>query len=365
MKGHHRLGGDARLDVVGARVGFLREQRRQRICVLGDHLSLPGHERRTRGREPCQFGHAAPALAGGGSVGAIEDEADEGAQRRLARGPPPHRGHELVLERVHALVDEVLFGRKVVEDGLLGDIGGTGDLGDADLVEATLEEEAHRRLSDRPAGLLLLPLAKSNAGGGTEVFTTAVSFAGTFLFVVFVGAVAVEFSRGTFRTMLLHEPRRLRLLAGKMAGLLFFAAVVLAAAEALTWVAARLLAPSQDVATGDWISAAALGDALTDYVSVLFWVSGYALLGMTLAVLVRSVPVALAIGIAWAGPFEHLVQDAWDPANRVFPGLLLEAFVAGGTTEVSASRALLTVTVYLLIAATVAATTFARRDITA
>jgi ABC-2 type transport system permease protein len=205
----------------------------------------------------------------------------------------------------------------------------------------------------------------SGAGGGTEVFTTAVSFAGTFLFVLFVGAVAVEFSRGTFRTMLLHQPRRVRLLVGKMAALLAFAAVVLAAGEALTWVAAKLLAPSQDVATGDWISAGALGDALSDYGSTLFWVTGYALLGMTLAVLVRSVPIALAIGIAWAGPFEHLLQDAWSPAQRVFPGLLLEAFVAGGTSEVSASRALLTVTAYLIAAAAIAATTFARRDVTA
>jgi ABC-2 type transport system permease protein len=221
---------------------------------------------------------------------------------------------------------------------------------------------AERTGDPRARGVTFASLA--DAGGGTEVFTTAVSFAGTFLFVVFVGAVAVEFSRGTFRTMLLHEPRRVRLLAGKMAGLLLFAALVLALAEALTWVAARLLAPSQDVATGEWLSAAAVGDALTDYGSVLFWVTGYALLGMTLAVLVRSVPVALAIGIAWAGPFEHLLQDAWGTANRVFPGLLLEAFVAGGTTDVSASRAFLTVTAYLLIAATIAATTFARRDVT-
>jgi hypothetical protein len=34
--------------------------------------------------------------------------------------------------------------------------------------------------------------------------------------------------------------------------------------------------------------------------------------------------------------------------NRFFPGLLLETFVAGGTTAVSASRALLTVTAYLV-----------------
>ncbi len=222
---------------------------------------------------------------------------------------------------------------------------------------------AERSGDPRARGVTLASLA--DAGGGTEVFTTAVSFAGTFLFVVFVGAVAVEFSRGTFRTMLLHQPRRLRLLAGKMAGLLLFAAIVLAAAEALTWLAARLLAPSQDVATGEWFSAAALGDALADYGSVLFWVTGYALLGMTVAVLVRSVPVALAIGIAWAGPFEHLIQDAWSPANSLFPGLLLEAFVAGGTTDVSASRAMLTVTAYVLVAAIIAATTFARRDVTA
>jgi ABC-type transport system involved in multi-copper enzyme maturation permease subunit len=218
---------------------------------------------------------------------------------------------------------------------------------------------------ERPSGRGVTVASLSDAGGGTDVFTTAVSFAGTFLFVVFVGAVAVEFSRGTFRTMLLYQPRRIRLLAGKLAALLGFAAAVLAAAEVLTWAAARLIAPSQDVATGHWISADALAQGVADYGSVLFWVGGYALLGTMLAVLVRSVPIALAIGIAWAGPFEHLLQDAWDPAQRFFPGLLLEAFVAGGTSAVSAARAFLTVAVYVTIAAVVAGTVFARRDLTA
>jgi ABC-2 type transport system permease protein len=218
---------------------------------------------------------------------------------------------------------------------------------------------------ERVSGRAVTVASLSQAGGGTDVFTSAVSFAGVFLFVVFVGAVAVEFSRGTFRTMLLYQPRRVRLLAGKMVALLGYAAAVLAAAELLTWLAARLIAPSQGVATGDWVSLAALGQGFSDYGSVLFWVTGYALLGMTLAVLVRSVPVALAIGIAWAGPFEHLLQDAWGPAQRFFPGLLLEAFVAGGTSEVSATRASLTVAAYVAVAAAIAGTIFARRDITA
>lgn len=200
------------------------------------------------------------------------------------------------------------------------------------------------------------------AGGGTEVFRTAVSFAGFFVFVVFVGAVAVEYGRGTFRTMLLRQPQRVRLLAGKMAALLAYAAVVLAVTEVLTWLAARLLALSQDVATGAWVSLPGLAAGVVDYGVVLFWVTGYAVLGMALAVLVRSVPIALGAGIAWAGPFEHLVQDAWEPASRLFPGLLLEAFVAGGTPEVGAGRALLTTAAYVSAAAAVAGVSFARRD---
>jgi ABC-2 type transport system permease protein len=233
-------------------------------------------------------------------------------------------------------------------------------VGSAAIVLASAEP-AGRRVSGR--GVTVASL--SEAGGGTEVFTTAVSFAGTLLFVLFVGVVAVEFSRGTFRTMLMHQPRRLRLLAGKLTALLAFAAAVLAATELLTWIAAKLLAPTQDVATAQWVSADALGQAVADYGSVLFWICGYALLATMLAVLVRSVPVALAIGIAWAGPFEHLLQDAWGPAGRFFPGLLLEAFVAGGTSEVSATRAFLTVAVYVLAAAAIAGTVFERRDVTA
>lgn len=130
-------------------------------------------------------------------------------------------------------------------------------------------EPADRSGADR--GVTVASLA--DAGGGTEVFTTAVSFAGTFLFVVFVGVVAVEFTRGTFRTMLLVQPRRLRLLAGKTAALVAVAAVVLAVAEVLTWASALVLAPAQGVATGRWLSVDALGQGIADYGSVLFWVT--------------------------------------------------------------------------------------------
>jgi ABC-type transport system involved in multi-copper enzyme maturation permease subunit len=210
-------------------------------------------------------------------------------------------------------------------------------------------------------GLTIDELA--DAGGGTQVFATSLAFAGFFVLVSFTAAMAGEFSRGNIRTMVLRQPARLRLLAGKLAALLLSAAVLLAIAEVLGWTTARLLASGQGVDPARWTSPAALGAAIADYGTVLIWVTGYALLGTALAFVVRSVPVALAIGIAWAGPFEHILADSWDTANSVFPGLLLEAWVAGGRNDVSAGQALATSAVYGVLAATVAAVAVTRRDV--
>ena len=69
-----------------------------------------------------------------------------------------------------------------------------------------------------------------------ESFSTGVSFLGILVLVLFVANFGGEFSQGTFRTMLMRQPHRLGLLAGKMGALLLFAASVLALAELLTIV---------------------------------------------------------------------------------------------------------------------------------
>jgi ABC-type transport system involved in multi-copper enzyme maturation permease subunit len=206
--------------------------------------------------------------------------------------------------------------------------------------------------------------ALADAGGGTQVFRGSSSFAGVFVLVVFIAWTAVEFSRGTMRTMLLHQPRRLRLLAGKVAALLTFAACVLALSEVASWITARLVAPGAGIDTSAWTSLSGLGAGLSDYGAVLLWVTGYALLGTALAVVFRSVPIALGVGIAWFGPFEHLLQNNWSTASRVFPGLGLEAFVAGGTPDVSAGHAIAVVGIYAVVLTAIASTLFVRRDVT-
>jgi len=201
-------------------------------------------------------------------------------------------------------------------------------------------------------------------GGATEAFSIGASFAGILVFVLFIANFAGEQSQGTFRTLLMRQPRRMGLLAGKMAALLAFTAVVLALTEILTVAASAAMAPSQDISTESWFGIDGLEAAAGDYATALLGLSAWASLGMALAIFVRSIPLALGIGIVWSGPFEHLLQDAWTAASQWFPGLLLEALAAGGTAEVSTTRALVLVAVYVTAAVSAAAIVFARRDIT-
>ncbi len=149
-----------------------------------------------------------------------------------------------------------------------------------------------------------------------------------------------------------------------MAALGLFVAAVLLLAEVLTLGASMVMAPTQGVSTENWLSLTSLGRATGDYLTALFAVSSWAVLGMALAVVVRSTPLALGIAIAWAGPFEHLVQDAWRGAPQWFPGLLNEALAVGGTDDVSYARAALLVTIYLVVAAGGALGVLVRRDVT-
>jgi ABC-2 type transport system permease protein len=202
----------------------------------------------------------------------------------------------------------------------------------------------------------------SGAGGGTEGFSTALSFGGFFVFVLILANWAAEFSQGTFRTLLMKEPRRASLLAGKLAAQLVFAAGLLLLALAATWPVSLALAPSRDVSTSEWFTREALGAAVGDYGKALIWVTAWSCFGMTLAVLIRSIPLALAIGIGWFGPFEHITDAAWNAVSW-YPGLLLERLALGGTDEVSFARAVALVAVYAAVAVTVSMVSFARRDV--
>jgi hypothetical protein len=98
---------------------------------------------------------------------------------------------------------------------------------------------------------------------------------------------------------------------------------------------------------------------------VLAGVAGWAVFGTTLGVVFRSTPLALAVGFAWAGPFENIVVDSWSTGYRVFPGQVLGSLIRGGTVELGLGRAAATAVLYAGVAAVASLVLVARRDVTA
>jgi len=207
--------------------------------------------------------------------------------------------------------------------------------------------------------------ALTGAGGGTEAFAVAASFVGFFVFVTFIALIATEFSGGTFRALLLREPHRMRVIVGKLAGMLVVAAGVAALCEATTFALSLVVAPGHHIATGPWFSLGGVSAGLRDYATVLGGVAGWAVFGTVLGVIFRSVPLALGVGFVWAGPFENIVSRSWATGYRVFPGQVLDSLVRGGTVELAMGRAVMTALLYTAVAAAVSLALVTRRDVTA
>ena len=111
----------------------------------GRRSTRPGRARRGRRTPASPRGRARRSTC---PAGRVADRLDERGAALLA-----------------AVQDEVLLGGEVVEDRLLGDVGGARDVGDGHRVEAARDEQRHRRLRDRLARLALLALAQSFGRG--------------------------------------------------------------------------------------------------------------------------------------------------------------------------------------------------------
>jgi ABC-2 type transport system permease protein len=199
--------------------------------------------------------------------------------------------------------------------------------------------------------------------GLTRGFTIAAGFIGLLVFVLFTTNMTSEYGLGTIRVLLTRQPRRARLLAGKLLALLAFVAALLLAAELLSAAAAIALAHGHDVSTADWFTTDGLGHLTGDYANAVLTATVFGAVGIALGVFTRSTPIALGIGLAWLGPLEHILQLSWSGAARWLPGLVFDAVANGGTSVTTYQRALVTALVYTGLALSVATVSFVRRDV--
>lgn len=211
------------------------------------------------------------------------------------------------------------------------------------------------------AGSTIAELA-SSTGLATALAATS-TLLGVVALVVVAGSVAGEYSLGTLRNLLVQEPRRVRLLSGKLLALGAAVALATVLASIAASVAALLLAGGQGIETSAWISAQGVGSTLAAMLNLAVSNLGWALFGAVLALALRSPVVAIGIGVAYALPGESILAAVSSDAARWLPGQVLAAVASGGTDTIAYPAALGTLLVYAAAAIAGSVFVFSRRDV--
>ena len=143
-----RAGDDLRHEVAGVGAGRLGDGGGERVGLARPADREPLLQRGAVAHDAGDD-EAVPGRAGGHDVEHRLGVRAEDVEHRRAGRALRDRRLQLGQPLLAAGEDEVLLGGEVVEDRLLGDVGGDGDLGDRDGVEAALCEQAARGGGDR------------------------------------------------------------------------------------------------------------------------------------------------------------------------------------------------------------------------
>src|SRR5689334_18612926 len=210
------------------------------------------------------------------------------------------------------------FGSEVLKCRRWSMVAGTGIML---AVSAFFAYLTFHQITSGATGQELDPLAHAfpTALGLITVLGQARSFIIVVALIIVTTNLAAEWSQGTWRNLLVREPRRLRLLAGKMLALLLF----VLGSMTLTLVASSVLilavAHAQGVQTAAWTSVAGLSAWFAFFGNEVLCLSGICLLGMLIAVLTRSTGMAVGVALAYVLVPEGIIAMVWQAGSRWFP----------------------------------------------
>jgi ABC-type transport system involved in multi-copper enzyme maturation permease subunit len=203
----------------------------------------------------------------------------------------------------------------------------------------------------------------SKPDGLVHGITRAGTLLGIVMLGIFAAAFGTEYTTGALRNLLVREPRRVRLLAGKYLALLLFGLAIILLACVVSIVLALALAPSKGIDTSAWTSSTGLADTWRAIWHLVIAALGYGTVGAALAIIFRSSVAALAIGVAWLLPAEAILSALWSNGQYWLPGQLLTNLVGGGSSSVSLARTGLTLVIYWAIIVVGTSVLFLRRDV--
>jgi ABC-2 type transport system permease protein len=137
--------------------------------------------------------------------------------------------------------------------------------------------------------------------------------------IIVTANLAAEWSQGTWRNLLVREPRRLRLLAGKMLALLLFVLCSMTLTLVASSVLVLVTAGAQGVRTAAWTSVSGLSAWLAFFGNEVLCLIGVCLLGMLIAVLTRGTAIAVGVALAYVLVPEGIIAMVWQSGSQWFP----------------------------------------------
>ncbi len=173
---------------------------------------------------------------------------------------------------------------------------------------------------------------------------------------------AQDYSSGLIRLLVAAEPRRWRLLAGKVVALLLVTAIATTVAAVANLMAAPMVGAS-GISTAAWGTDApsiVVQAWAHTYLSQIVW----GVLGLAIAVASRSAVVAVAIGAGYVLLVESMLKMANGVPSDWLLGSTLNAIASGGTASVSFSAALALAIAYVIVGLALAGLVLTRRDVT-
>jgi ABC-type transport system involved in multi-copper enzyme maturation permease subunit len=190
-----------------------------------------------------------------------------------------------------------------------------------------------------------------------------------FLAIVGLGfaafAFSTEFSSGTLRNLLVRQPRRLTLFAGKSVVIAALITAVVLLAYFVAYPAALVTAPHYGVSTSLWTTPAGVRALLAGAGDLVLSTLGYSILGALLGVLLRSPAPAIVAGLAYVFAVEGLLTNSFASLSSVLFASQLDAISHGGTADVGYGSALIVAAAWAIGLIVVGALELRRRDIAA
>jgi ABC-2 type transport system permease protein len=176
-------------------------------------------------------------------------------------------------------------------------------------------------------------------------------------------ATASDYSSGLVRLLVAAEPRRWRLVAGKVGALLLVTAAATTVAAIVNVFAVMPAAGAAGISTTAWGTDlfTVVGGA---WLELFLALSVWGVFGLVIAVLTRSAAIAISIGVGYVLVVESLVKMVKDVPSDWLLGTTLGAVASGGTPSVSFGTALGLAAGYVIVGLGAAVLVFVRRDVT-